>query len=83
MPISEQTTPVVDRLTVSCYQQGTDAVASFDVPVPIPVGFSISEQEIRDFYQRFVSALENSPDFHTVQATLVTRQQATVTPDQA
>lgn len=79
MPIANDTTAQVARMTVQC----TDAAGtfvSFDVPPPIPVNTSITEGEVRAFYQRLVDALEASPDFRDVSGALVTEQRATVTP---
>lgn len=80
MPIADEATANVVRMTVQV-SDTTDNIVSFDVPPPIPVGMSISEGEVRQFYQRMVNALEASPDFRDVSAALVTEQRAAITPD--
>lgn len=81
MPISDETQPAVSKLVVRASESGTDALVSFDVPVPIPAGMTIGDEAIRAFYQKFINALERSPDFYGVRGTLVTEISATVTPD--
>ncbi|WP_420124383.1 hypothetical protein [Nakamurella sp.] len=81
MPISDSTTPAPIRMAVSAYQTGTDAMVSFDLPLPNPAGMTISDAQIRDFYQDFINALERSPDFYQVRGTLITEHSAAVTPD--
>lgn len=81
MPIADDTTPNVVRLSITVSETGTDAFVGFDVPPPIPAGTGTSEAAVRAFYQKLINALAASPDFYGVTGQLVTEQRATATPD--
>lgn len=80
MPYSDDPQVTVSRLSVTCSEAGTDAVVSFDVPLPIPAGAALSESAVRAFYQKVVDALAASPDLYGVAGQLVTEHRATCTP---
>lgn len=83
MPISETTSATVTGITVQVTEATTGNLASFEIPLPIPAGMSVSETEARVLYQKIINALEASPHLVEARGQLLTTHRADVTPDPA
>ncbi|TDC42098.1 hypothetical protein [Micromonospora sp. KC213] len=81
MPGESRTFPV--KLTVTVVEVGTDTQVVIDVPLPVPAGTVISNEEIHTFYGKLMAALQASPDLGVARAELVSEQRLDVDPGMA